>query len=110
MLLHASRYWRVTLPGNGKSFALIYSIENPLGNLHYSGVGAQVMGPDASYLVQYSPDVNTFWAERNSLALGAVLDTTNIGRRPDSLKRLLPQVLYSPLHEVALRSSIQDSC
>ncbi|GAB4820510.1 hypothetical protein N2152v2_007556 [Parachlorella kessleri] len=84
-------YWRVTLPGDAKSFALIYSIENPLGNLPYSGVGAQVMGPDDSYLVQYSPDVNTFWAERNSLALGAVFDTTNNGRRPDSLKRLLPQ-------------------
>lgn len=35
------RYWRVTLPGDGQSFALIYSIENPLGNLPHSGVGAQ---------------------------------------------------------------------
>ena len=38
-------YWRITLPGDGQSFALIYSIEDPLGNSPGAGVGAQVMGP-----------------------------------------------------------------
>lgn len=31
----------------------------------------QVMGPDDSYLIQYSEDVNSFWADTGSLALGA---------------------------------------
>jgi hypothetical protein len=33
-------YWRVTLPGDAVSFALIYSIEDPQGG-EFSGVGAQ---------------------------------------------------------------------
>jgi tocopherol cyclase len=50
-------YFKVTLPGDGQSFALIYSIEDPLGNNKHSGIGAQVMGPDDGYLLQYSPQV-----------------------------------------------------
>jgi hypothetical protein len=92
----ARRYWRVTLPGDGQSFALIYSIENPQGNLPYSGVGAQVMGPDDGYLIQYSPNVNTFWADRNSLALGAVFQPASPSLRLASLKRVLPQVGTMP--------------
>jgi Tocopherol cyclase len=34
------------------------------------GLYAQVMGPDDSYLVQYSDDVKSFWADSSSLALG----------------------------------------
>lgn len=34
-------YWRVTLPGDAESFALIYSVEDPRGGV-FSGVGAQV--------------------------------------------------------------------
>lgn len=30
----------------------------------------QVMGPDDSYMVQFSPDTKTFWADSNSLSLG----------------------------------------
>lgn len=90
--LGGCRYWRVTLPGDGQSFALIYSIENPQGNLPYSGVGAQVMGPDDSYLIQYSPDVATFWADRDNLALGAIFQPTTPSRRLADLKRPLQQV------------------
>lgn len=36
---------QVTLPGEGQSFALIYSIEDPAGNTAQSGVGAQVLLP-----------------------------------------------------------------
>lgn len=50
-------YFKVTLPGDGQSFALIYSVEDPAGGNKYSGVGAQVMGPDDGYLLQYSPQV-----------------------------------------------------
>lgn len=31
----------------------------------------QVMGPDDSYLIQYSDDTKAFWADSGSLALGA---------------------------------------
>jgi len=84
-------YWRVTLPGDGQSFALIYSIEDPLGgssNINsrsFTGVGAQVMGPDDGYLLQYSKDVSSFWADRTSLALGATFrptKTTTNSRSP----------------------------
>ena len=50
----------MTLPGDAKSFALIYSIEDPSGSNGFSGVGAQVMGPDDGYLIQYSKDVSSF--------------------------------------------------
>jgi tocopherol cyclase len=64
----------VTLPGDGQSFALIYSVEDPLDNNKHSGVGAQVMGPEDGYLLQYSPRQvqQQFWADRSDLALGAV--------------------------------------
>lgn len=65
-------YWRITLPGDAQSFALIYSIEDPLGRTKFSGVGAQIMGPDDGYLLQYSKDTSPFWAARQSLALGCV--------------------------------------
>jgi tocopherol cyclase len=61
----------VTLPGDGQSFALIYSIEDPTGKSEFTGVGAQVMGPEDGYLLQYSKDVSSFWAARQNLALGA---------------------------------------
>ena len=70
-------YWRVTLPGDAKSFALIYSIEDPKGGGVFSGVGAQVMGPDDGYLLEYSTDVSGFWADRSRLALGACFSGWN---------------------------------
>jgi len=63
-------YFRVTMPESGESFALIYSVEDPLGNTPISGVGAQVMGPRNGYFVQYDKRTNDFWAQRNKLALG----------------------------------------
>lgn len=85
-------YWRVTLPGDGQSFALIYSIDNPLGVQPLSGVGAQVMGPDDSYLIHYSKNVADFWADRNSLALGAVFQAASPSRRLAALKQPLSEV------------------
>jgi tocopherol cyclase len=76
-------YWRVTLPGDGQSFALIYSIEDPLGTGKFSGVGAQVMGPDDGYILQYSRSINNnFWAARNALELGAVFVAPQGGPHP----------------------------
>jgi len=64
-------YFRVALPEPGKSFAWMYSIENPSGKGEFTAVGAQVMGPDDTYLIHQSSDVKTFWADPDSLALGA---------------------------------------
>lgn len=67
-------YWRVCLPGAANSFALIYSIEDPRADSVFSGVGAQVMGPKDGYILQYSKDTSSFWADRGRLALGACFD------------------------------------
>ena len=70
-------YFKVTLPGTAQSFAFIYSVEDPTGKGPFSGVGAQVMGPDDGYLLHYSPNVSEFWGDRNDLALGAVFQPNN---------------------------------
>lgn len=62
------------MPGDAQSFALIYSVEDPFGNNKNSGVGAQVMGPDDGYILQYSPRTSEFWADSSSLALGAIFE------------------------------------
>jgi tocopherol cyclase len=66
-----SRNVQVTIPENGQSFALIYSIEDP-GDPRspVGGMGVQVMGPDDGYICQHSTDVSSFWASRNALELG----------------------------------------
>ncbi len=50
------------------------------------------MGPDDSYLLQYNPDVDTFWADPRSLALGAIFRTGDSlagSRGRKALKRLM---------------------
>jgi hypothetical protein len=48
---------QVTIPENGQSFALIYSIEDPADpRSPVGGVGAQVMGPDDGYICQVGQD------------------------------------------------------
>ena len=84
----------MALPGDGQSFALIYSIEDPAGGKSTTGVGAQVMGPDDGYLVQFSPDPRDFWANRDSLELGAVFKAAAT-QPPQQLKRPLAQVRQS---------------
>ena len=85
----------MTLPGDAKSFALIYSIEDPSGSNGFSGVGAQVMGPDDGYLIQYSKDVSSFWADRNRLALGSVFRRKDpggvVGSSGYGLKGMIPK-------------------
>lgn len=65
-------YWRLTLPGRGQSFAVIYSVEDPGSQRPTSGVGAQIMGPNDSYLLQYEEGTAGFWADPHELALGKV--------------------------------------
>ncbi|KAI8472481.1 MAG: tocopherol cyclase-domain-containing protein [Monoraphidium minutum] len=67
-------YWKVTIPENGQSFALIYSVEDPGDSRSgVRGVGVQVMGADDGYICQFSKDTSAFWGARNSLELGACL-------------------------------------
>lgn len=52
------------------SFAFMYSIEDPNLDSPASGLGAQVMGPQDTYMVQYSRDTRRFWGWTHKLGLG----------------------------------------
>lgn len=77
------------MPNESDSFALIYSIEDPAGTSAQSGIGAQVMGPQDGYMIQYDHDVNKFWASSTSLSLGTCFES-EIGKPPP--KRRLSKV------------------
>ncbi|KAL4432855.1 hypothetical protein ABPG77_008181 [Micractinium sp. CCAP 211/92] len=101
-------YFKVTLPGDGQSFALIYSVEDPAGGNKYSGVGAQVMGPDDGYLLQYSPQVQQFWADRRDLALGAVFKQQGspaVAAPPVRLKQPLPAAQFDAAIEQGFQAT-----
>ncbi|KAK9835048.1 hypothetical protein WJX81_007145 [Elliptochloris bilobata] len=99
-------YFKVTLPGEGQSFALIYSIEDPAGNTAQSGVGAQVMGPDDSYLLQYGKDVRSFWADPHALALGACFRPRGAGRPAAPLGRMVPEAHFNAAVEEGYQASL----
>ncbi len=63
-------YYRVTLPELGQTFAFMYSIEDPIGDQPHSGGAAQILGIDDEYLCRTFPQVRSFWADRDRLALG----------------------------------------
>ncbi|MBW4506454.1 MAG: tocopherol cyclase family protein [Scytonematopsis contorta HA4267-MV1] len=63
-------YYRITLPQERQTFAFMYSIEDPIGGKFHSGGAAQILGPNDEYLIRTFPDVTTFWASRDKLALG----------------------------------------
>ena len=73
---------KVMMPEYKDSFALIYSVEDPTGTSNQSGIGAQVMGPQDGYMVQYDYDVTKFWASDASLQLGACFESKNNRPRP----------------------------
>jgi hypothetical protein len=50
------------------------------------------MGPDDSYLLQYSKDVRSFWADPHALALGACFRPRGTGRPAAPLQRIVPEV------------------
>lgn len=84
-------YWKVVMPETGQSFALIYSIEDPLGNTDQAGVGLQVMGPNDGYICQFSQSTSGFWAERNSLALGATFRAASSGSQGPALTGMVSE-------------------
>jgi tocopherol cyclase len=63
-------YYRITLPVEGKSFAFMYSIEDPGRAKSTSGGFAQVLGPNDERVYQLFPDTERFWASTQQLALG----------------------------------------
>lgn len=63
-------YFRLTLPEIGQTFAFMYSIEDPVGKQTNSGGAVQILGIDESYLCRTLPDVQMFFAARNSLSVG----------------------------------------
>ena len=86
---------QVTIPETGESFALIYSIEDPAQKEgKTTGLGIQVMGPGDSYICQYSKDTRAFWADRNRLALGAILKLKQPHDARTPPKRLLAEVHF----------------
>jgi tocopherol cyclase len=82
-------YYRLTLPEIGQNFAFMYSIEDPLGEQPNSGGAVQILGIDDKYLCRSFPDVNRFWAAKNSLSLGH-WGKTNLSIKP----QLLPQTEF----------------
>ncbi|XP_077210909.1 tocopherol cyclase, chloroplast / vitamin E deficient 1 (VTE1) / sucrose export defective 1 (SXD1) [Tasmannia lanceolata] len=75
-------YFKVSIPKLRESFCFMYSVENPafrnrLGTLEeaihgprFTGVGAQILGPDDKYICQYSEESKNFWGSRHELILG----------------------------------------
>lgn len=63
-------YFRLTLPNIGQTFAFMYSIQDPQGNLPNSGGAVQILGVDETYLCRSFPDVGGFFAKSDRLSLG----------------------------------------
>eukprot|EP00879_Flechtneria_rotunda_P016277 GHRR01017030.1.p1 GENE.GHRR01017030.1~~GHRR01017030.1.p1 ORF type:complete len:251 (+),score=65.45 GHRR01017030.1:173-925(+) len=99
-------YFKVTIPENGQSFALIYSIEDPANlNSPVGGIGVQVMGPDDGYICQFNRNTDPFWASRHRLELGAVFKQrpTTAGR--PLLRQPVPQAEFSAGVEQGFQAS-----
>jgi tocopherol cyclase len=77
-------YFRVTLPKLRESVAFMYSIEDPLGERDRSGGAAQILGIDEQHLLCTFPDIDKFWAAKDSLSLGH-WGETNLTIRPQLL-------------------------
>ena len=76
-------YFKVAAPSG--SFAFMYSIENPNSWDPSAGVGAQVMGPKDSYMLQYSKDTRRFWADGKKLELGCAFRLRESGPYPSGM-------------------------
>jgi tocopherol cyclase len=63
-------YYRVTIPELEKSFAFMYSLDDPIGDRPQSGGAAQILTSDDEYLCRTFPNVKKFWATKNDLRLG----------------------------------------
>lgn len=69
-------YFKVSIPECRQSFCFMYSVENPafpngMGLLdnavhgpRFTGVGAQILGPDDKYICQFTKDSKNFWGSK----------------------------------------------
>jgi tocopherol cyclase len=91
-------YFRVSLPEIRENFAFMYSIDDPMGGKRHSGGAVQIIGIKEEYLWRTFPDVNKFWAGRNSLAL------THWGKTNLKIK---PQILENSEFEQHIKEGYQ---
>ncbi|KAI3898942.1 hypothetical protein MKW92_040316 [Papaver armeniacum] len=75
-------YFKVSIPERRQSFCFMYSVENPafrkkmstleqiFNGPRFTGVGAQILGPDDKYICQFSEESQHFWGGRHELTLG----------------------------------------
>jgi tocopherol cyclase len=63
-------YYRLTLPSISRSFAFMYSIDDPAGGTLHTGGAVQILGSDDRYVCRSFPNPNRFWAKGSSLSLG----------------------------------------
>ncbi|KAK9841356.1 hypothetical protein WJX74_004431 [Apatococcus lobatus] len=82
-------YFNVNMGKPGETFALIFSAEDPSGD-RLSGMGVQVMGPGDTYLLHHELNIDTFWADKRSLALGACFKAA-AGKSSSTLKQMVSQ-------------------
>lgn len=69
-------YFKVSIPECRQSFCFMYSVENPafpdgMGRLdsalygpRFTGVGAQILGPDDKYICQFTKESKNFWGSK----------------------------------------------
>lgn len=67
-------YYRLTIPDEGVSFAIIISIEDPGTNSPLKLACVQVIGPNDQYLVQADRDDTKFWAWKHQQGLGCTFE------------------------------------
>ncbi|MEL6496158.1 MAG: tocopherol cyclase family protein [Cyanobacteria bacterium J06623_7] len=79
-------YFRLTLPEIGETFAFMYSIEDPRGDLPNSGGAVQILGIDEVYLCRSLPNVSKFFAHEHDLTFGH-WGKTNLTIKPQLLSR-----------------------
>nr|CAD1843386.1 unnamed protein product [Ananas comosus var. bracteatus] len=75
-------YFKVSIPQCRQSFCFMYSVENPafpngmgvldrmLHGHRFTGVGAQILGPDDKYICQFTEESKNFWGSRHELMVG----------------------------------------
>lgn len=73
-------YYRITIPEEDASFAIIVSIEDPFhktaNNKNLLSLSClQIMGPNDEYLIQADPEDTKFWASTTEQALGCTFES-----------------------------------
>jgi tocopherol cyclase len=88
-------YYRVTIPELAKSFAFMYSIDDPIGDRLHSGGAAQILTSEDEYLCRTFPDLNKFWAAKSHLELGH-WGKTDLNKQP---QLLTPSAFKQNIHQ-----------